>query len=198
MVYDIQNYLKELFTEGKNWLLTLFDILGMVLFLFPHLAQGIVSNNAIVRTIGLAIFLLSFLGANFILYRKSHKKSSISEKSLLLYYLSRDSKGQIHFLGQETVQDLAVRLTYRTQKGEEVRQLVNQFFRFGVPDLHGSDVKVLKENDNFLFPLPIKSETSDGKVLVEISFVGSISGNKIEKKQVVELKDPPPPQSFAI
>jgi hypothetical protein len=75
MFQDIVSYTKDIFTEGKNWIFTLFDLLGIVLFLFPHLAQGIESNDKHIQDIGIAIVLISYTLGNFVLYKKNKIKT---------------------------------------------------------------------------------------------------------------------------
>lgn len=76
LVTDLIAYLKAVFVETWNIVFTLFDVLGIVLFFFPTLANSLVSNEALVRTIGGLIFFSSFLLANFTLYIKLVEESS--------------------------------------------------------------------------------------------------------------------------
>jgi len=66
-------YLKAVFIESQRWVFTFFDILGIALFLFPHLAQNLVRDASPARGIGAATFLLSFLLANFSLYTRTEE-----------------------------------------------------------------------------------------------------------------------------
>jgi hypothetical protein len=67
---DLGAYLKEVIGEGKERVLLLFDLLGIILFFFPQLAEYVFRNEWLARRIGAVIFVLSFSWANFILYRK--------------------------------------------------------------------------------------------------------------------------------
>ena len=64
------SYLKDIFTEGQRIVFTVFDIVGIVLFFFPSLAQSLINDVALTRIIGGSIFFISFLWANFSLYKK--------------------------------------------------------------------------------------------------------------------------------
>jgi hypothetical protein len=75
---DLAKYLKEIFGESQRIVFTVFDIIGIILFFFPHLAQGLVDDEALARNIGGLIFFVSFLSANFNLFRKLSVKSTAS------------------------------------------------------------------------------------------------------------------------
>jgi hypothetical protein len=195
MLLDFLSYLKEIFSEGKNLIFTLFDILGIVLFLFPHLAQGIVNNDQDVRTIGIVIALTSYLLANFSLYRKMSIRGRISENSVLLYPQHRIfSCVQLRYIGEETVKDLEVIIKYKTNKGDNIIQVVHEFSEFSATQFQNVDIKVLAENANILFRAPEKSQTTEGKVLLDVSFIGTKSEIKVSKHQELILNDRPPDQ----
>jgi hypothetical protein len=73
---DLLAYLKAVFVETWQKLFTLFDILGIVLLIYPELAKGLANNESLIRIIGGCIFFLSFLLANFSLYRKLAEDNS--------------------------------------------------------------------------------------------------------------------------
>ena len=157
------SYIKELFAEGKNWIFTLFDLLGIVLFLVPHLTQGVESNNKFVQDIGITILLISYALANFIVYRKNKIKGAISEKSVELYSHHKTYSWLDSFFGKETVQDLVVQISFTNKRAEEINQAVSEYSDFDAPKYPGDNLKVLVENDKKLFRLPETSETSNGK-----------------------------------
>ncbi len=72
MLNDLGDYLRGVFTQGINVVFTLFDVLGIVLFFFPHLAEQVVKDYGLIRSIGTGIMILSFAAANFILFRKGN------------------------------------------------------------------------------------------------------------------------------
>ena len=49
IVRDAVAYLKAVFAEGKQWVFTLFDILGIILFLSPSLALQLVNDVQFAR-----------------------------------------------------------------------------------------------------------------------------------------------------
>ena len=65
---NLFGYFKEVFIEGRQTVFTIFDALGIILFLFPTLAQSLVSNVSLTRIVGGLIFFASFLWANYTLY----------------------------------------------------------------------------------------------------------------------------------
>ena len=67
---NIFDYLKDVFIEGQRSVFTVFDIVGVILFFFPSIAQSLITDIALTRIIGGLIFFISFLWANFNLYKK--------------------------------------------------------------------------------------------------------------------------------
>jgi len=76
LITDFLAYLKAVFGETWKKVLTLFDILGIALFFYPTLAESLISNESLVRTIGGLIFFISFLLANFSLYSELAESTS--------------------------------------------------------------------------------------------------------------------------
>lgn len=76
LMADFLSYLTAVFGETWRKALTLFDILGVALLLCPKLAEGLVSNELLVRTIGGLVLFVSFFVANFLLYRELAEATS--------------------------------------------------------------------------------------------------------------------------
>lgn len=72
--YFIQ-YLSDVYFNARRWIFTIFDLVGIILILFPDVAAN-VTNPTISRTIGAAILFLSFLIANFKAYYNLAEKIS--------------------------------------------------------------------------------------------------------------------------
>ena len=70
LISDLLAYLKAVFVETWQIVFTLFDILGIALFLYPKLASGLVNDESLIRIVGGLIFFASCIWANFSLYRK--------------------------------------------------------------------------------------------------------------------------------
>lgn len=66
---EISSYLKTVFGESTRLVLTVFDIVGIIFFLYPSLGQSIGLDESVVRFIGGFIFIGSFVVANFLVYR---------------------------------------------------------------------------------------------------------------------------------
>lgn len=62
-------YLKELFLESTQKVFLFFEIIGIVIFFQPDYSDVLSENRALIRLIGGLVFLLSFLFANFAIYR---------------------------------------------------------------------------------------------------------------------------------
>ncbi len=62
-------YLEAVFLKSWHGVCTFFDILAIVLFLRPDLAEGLISNKTGARVLGGSLFLASFLAANYSVYR---------------------------------------------------------------------------------------------------------------------------------
>lgn len=67
---DIAAYLKAVFIESQRWVFTAFDVLGLILFFSPHLAENLINNTVLARGIGGAVIVCSLLLANFTLYER--------------------------------------------------------------------------------------------------------------------------------
>lgn len=63
-------YLVALFEETWQKILVLFSSLGVVLFFYPGLAINIAKDESLIKTIGGGIFFISFVLANYSLYKK--------------------------------------------------------------------------------------------------------------------------------
>ena len=72
---DISAYLKAVFLDGIQKTFTFFDALGLIVYFLPNLGDWLTLNETKAKSIGGAIILISFLLANFSLYRKLAKKS---------------------------------------------------------------------------------------------------------------------------
>ena len=70
LLNDIGAYVRAIFWEGRKWLFGLFDILGIILFFLPKYATRLELSKPLIQSIGGGVFLLSFVGANFIGYRE--------------------------------------------------------------------------------------------------------------------------------
>ena len=63
-------YLKAVFVETSRGVFTVFDVLGIALFLYPELASFLTNDESRVRIFGGLMFLCSFILANFLVYRQ--------------------------------------------------------------------------------------------------------------------------------
>lgn len=67
---NVFDYLRDVFIEGQIAVFTFFDLVGIILFFFPSLAQSLIDDVSVIRLVGGIIFFVSFLWANFNLYKK--------------------------------------------------------------------------------------------------------------------------------
>jgi HEAT repeat protein len=86
LISDYYAYLKAVLVESKQWVFTLFEIVGIALFFFPSLARVIASDELLARVLGAGIFLISFMIANFLAYRdllrQSRKKPTYIQQAV--------------------------------------------------------------------------------------------------------------------
>ena len=193
LLRDFFTYLKAVFAESQRLIFTAFDIVGIVLFFFPHLAEGLVRNETLARAIGGAIFFVSFLLANFLLYRKSALSiPAVSEKSFLLFPYKHPSYNDIEmrYLGTEPIKDLEIWLTYQGKNNEVIRTQVEQFFPRDDPDMIWKQFKanVLEESEVIRFHLPLKGSAIDGRVTVEVNCMTAKTEQVVKFKRDFELK----------
>jgi len=193
LLRDFGAYLKAVFTEGRLLVFTAFDVIGILLFVFPHLAQGL--DEALARTIGGVIFFASFLFANFRLFRRSARgaTASLSEQSLRMYPHKNPPYNAVKMLyvGPEIAKDLDVRVLYRDTSGKEQSKTVTEFFPKEDPRMwqHHDKYDFLEPNQVAYFRLIGKKHTQDGRATVVARFTGATSGKSIQAEQEFHLQD---------
>ena len=77
LAYDAWAYTKAVFWDGLQKLFTLFDVLGVIAYFFPALVNQAGLGGLSIRTVGMSMIGVSFVLANFSLYRKSAKRSEV-------------------------------------------------------------------------------------------------------------------------
>ena len=197
---DLPEYLKAVFIDGQQRLFTLFDLLGVVLLIWPNLAEALVEDVRLARIIGGVFVLLSFVLANFAVYRRLSALSSsmigINSESLLMYPYANPPYNSIEmrFVGEETVKDLSVKMIYKDKNGVETEKDVVQFF----PD---NDLRMAISAYRLYTLIPgqiarfhlLKAEsTLDKKVRIVAEFTGTRSGKHIRLIQEFSFDDIPP------
>lgn len=88
-VSDLISYLKAVFLDGIQIIFTLFDVLGLVIYFFPGLDVILTLDLLLTRRIGFGIIFISFLFANFALYRKSIKCRKFAFEELRVKSVNR-------------------------------------------------------------------------------------------------------------
>ena len=187
IVRDAVAYLKAVFAEGKQWVFTLFDILGIILFLSPSLALQLVNDVQFARTLGATIFFISFIFGNFVAYRKLlttiSSLNDLGEESLLLYPYANPpyNSVEMRYVGQETIKDFHAKMIYNDKDGNEKVQEIIQFFPENDRSmaLHSSKLNVMSPDQIARFHLLKKESTLDGKVRVALEFTGTRSGKHV-------------------
>ena len=194
LVSDFGTYLRAVFVESQTVVLTAFDILGITLFLFPHLAESLVRDELRIRIIGAAVFFLSFLVANFRLYKRMASDTpKLDENSLLIYPYENPPYNDVEmrFIGDEPVKDLDVRIISKNKDGEEKQTKVEHFSKENDTRMLWTRFKanVLTKNEVVRFHLlRRKEQVMDGKVTVVASFVGARTGKAIQVSKDIELE----------
>lgn len=189
---DLAKYLKEIFGESQRIIFTVFDVIGIILFFFPHLAQGLVGDETLAKSIGGLIFFVSFLLANFNLYRKLSAVSAatLSESAFLLYPYERPPSNnvEIRYIGSEPVKDLEVWLSYTSSDNQPKKVQVEQFFRDSQMIWDQFKANVLTEGEVIRFHLLQRKSTIDGKVTVNLNCVGANSQRTVKVSKDFDLK----------
>ena len=194
LLRDFGTYLKAVFAEGQPLVFTAFDVIGIVLFFFPHLAEGLVEDESLARTIGGFIFFASFLLANFSLYRRLAQSatSSLSEQSLRMYPHKNPPYNAVKmlFVGPEVAKDLEVQVLYTDTSGKEQSKTVTEFFPREDPRMwqHHYKYDFLEPNQVAYFHLIGKKHTQDGRATVVARFTGATSGKSVQIKQEFQLQ----------
>ncbi|MCK4255629.1 hypothetical protein KAX35_01970 [candidate division WOR-3 bacterium] len=148
----------------------------------------------LIRQVGGTIFLLSFLLANFFLYRKLNKEisainehseiSAINEHSLLIYpYINPPSYAvEMHYVGTEVAKDVDIKILYKDRNDHKRLVEITKFFPQNDTKMiwDHTNIYVLKPNQVFRFHLIPKLFTLDGKGTIIAKLTGVESGESIE------------------
>ncbi len=184
LVSDFFAYLKELFWQGIQIVFSIFEIAGIAVFFWP------LQNPQVTRLIGGIIFVLSFLIANFALFRK-YKPPLLDQASILLYqYRTKTSNAvRIKYTGAETAGQLVVKLSCVDPNGVSKETIVNQFFPPTDPEMlyHAGPLWSLDPGQEAYFYLPGGQETRSGIVTVHITFKGTKTGTCVETERTFPL-----------
>jgi hypothetical protein len=195
LLRDFSHYLKAVFTEGQPLVFTAFDIVGIVLFFFPHLAESLVKDETLARAVGGLIFFASFFLANFSLYRRLTRNvtSSLNEQSLRMYPHKNSPYNAVKMLyvGSEIAKDFEAQIFYRDTSGKEQSKTVTDFFPKEDPRMWQYHYKYdfLEQNQVAYFHLIGKKHTQDGRATVVAKFTGATSGKSVQVEREFQLQD---------
>jgi len=189
LINDFCSYARAVFLEIRQLLFTIFDVLGIILFMFPQTAQRLTQDESLTKTIGAAIFFASFLLANFMLYRKMAPKLG---GALLMYPYKNPPYNdvEIRYIGDEPIKDLNVLMFYKDKNHQENRIEVEHFFNEDDRKLIWTQHKanVLKQNEAVRFHLVQKGSVADGKATVVVNFVGARTGKAAHAQKEFQLE----------
>lgn len=190
LIGDFRNYIKAVFVESGRWVFTIFDILGFILFFQPQLAESLLRDIQLTRTIGGSIFLLSFIFANFALYRRLSPQA-LDEQALRLYPHRTATSNAVlmKYVGGERVIDLVVTLSYKDKTGKPKKIKVTQFFSSNdskmIYDI--GPITSIEPGQETSFHILGKEENSEDKVNVQICFTGAKTGTQVKIERVFPL-----------
>ena len=91
LIYDIAGYLRAVFIASWRWIGILVDMLGILLFCFPSSLKWLIEDEPLTRAIGSVVFFVSFLVANFFVYRELHVGGADIRLKVLEQYFSPSS-----------------------------------------------------------------------------------------------------------
>jgi len=186
-------YLRAVFADGIHKLYTIFDALAIAFYFLPGLDEWSRLNEGLRRSIGWAIILISFILANFSLYRKlALEETSLDESSLLVYPHEDSQCNAVRMLyaGSEIIRDLDIRMIYRDGDGKKQTKIVKEFFPKSDPYMAFEPYHYyhLEPNQVAYFPLLRKASVPNGKVTVSASFTGAKSGKLVQFERDFELQ----------
>src|SRR5574341_2205140 len=175
LFFDFLVYLKSVFLESGRWVLAIFDILGVILFLQPHFAESLLQNTQTIRAVGGSIFLVSFVIANFTLYRKLVPQP-LDEQSLHLYpHRTKTSNAVLmRYEGKERAENLVVMLSYKDKVGQLKQTRIVQFFPPSDPQMlySAGPIDSLESGQEAYFYVLGLENNSEGKVTIVVEFTG--------------------------
>lgn len=111
LVGDLASYLKTVFVESYRLFFTVFDVLGLVLFLYPNLAYNLTKDINTVRAFGGITCIISFLLAHFTVYRALIQRISeleIFEADIRLKVMNNPSLSHPHSTGHNLFSDIQI------------------------------------------------------------------------------------------
>jgi hypothetical protein len=192
---DFGAYLKAVFVDGIRKVFTLFEVLGIAFYFFPGFDEWLRLNEGLRRSIGGAVILISFILANFSLYRKrATEETSLNESSLLMSPHRRPPYNAVKMqnVASETIKDLKIGIVYRDTNGKTQTKSVEEFYAEGDPRMwqHHQKYEWLSPNQVAYFYLSLqKKNVLNGKVTVSVSFIGAESGKPVQFEQDFELQE---------
>lgn len=176
LLFDLLDYFKSVFLESSRWVLAIFDILGVILFFQPNLAESLLENTQTIRAVGGIIFLVSFVIANFALYRKLAPQP-VDEQSLYLYpHRTKTSNAVLmRYVGKERAENLVFTLSYKDKDGELKQTRIIQFFPPSDPQMlyNAGPIDSMESGQEAYFYLLGQEDNSVGRVTIVVEFAGA-------------------------
>ncbi len=174
---DFGNYFQAVFLDGSQRLLTVFDVIGFAIFIFPEIT-GFFEMDRISRyAVGGGIFLISFIIANFNLYRntRTHQDFTIEKIGTTSGYLS----GSIFTFASNEISILSsfllvIRSNIRISKsgpGTSVEIYIENIEPFCIGDTSIKDIDVTLKSrpaENYQYSIhenPYRLDPNDSKTL---------------------------------
>ena len=116
---------------------------------------------------------------------------TVDENSIAMYPYKNPPYNAIEmkYVGSEPIRDLEVWLTYKDKNGEVKRKQVEEFFPQEDHTMIWKqfNANFLNENELVRFRLLQNKNTEDGKVVVEVVFVGAKTGRVVKARKEFEL-----------
>jgi hypothetical protein len=193
IIPDFLNYLKTVFLESGRWVFAIFDGLGILLFFQPHWTEHFLKDELAARIVGGTIFLVSFLLANFSLYRK-RLPEVVNDQSLLLYTHKTKTSSAIRmkYVGPERANNVVVTVSYKGKNGQQKYNKVSQFFPSNDEELlfHAEPLESLEIGEVVYFYPITENDISDDKIKVQVGFWGTKSGKQICVERTFPIQKP--------
>lgn len=166
---------------------TVFDFLGLAIFIFPNIGHSLNSNSNVIRFIGAIVVVISLFLANFNLYRKYFNlRADFMDLTEYKYapYLSLELR---YLSNIEPIKIQDVKVVYLDKQDNKKEKKIDRFFPLSDLAMAGPyriSPPQLFEKDGFRFHVLLDFEDlKNADISIEVDFVGVNSEKKFKIKK---------------
>lgn len=193
LVADFSSYLWAVFVEAWHLLFTALDIVGLILFLNPQIAQRL-TDEGTTRMVGALLIVASFVIANFLAWKKARRESIAAEAGLLVlvpHHVNFHNAVRLKYVGVEPVTKKKVLVQYRNTDGTDGEKEVKDFCSQNDPTMWvgGERAYMLDPGQTVYFQVLLtRSEVLDGSVHVRAEYIGVRSQQLVVGEEDIPLE----------